>query len=128
MVESLRLGTEAGGSEALGVAIEVYGLGYRSEAVGFRAWVEDPDPSALRRLARRLGLAGPAEKVAVQWTEAGPSRPGPLFRAFSLRLPGVDPGAWKVAVEVSVPGRAPLVRRRAFTVAESRPSRSPSPR
>lgn len=128
MVESLRLGTEAGGSEALGVAIEVYGLGYRSEAVGFRAWVEDPDPSALRRLARRLGLAGPAEKVAVQWTEAGPSRPGPLFRAFSLRLPGVDPGAWQVAVEVSVPGRAPLVRRRAFTVAESRPSRSPSPR
>lgn len=120
MVRSLRLGAVAAGDEALGVALEVYGLGYRPEAVGFRAWVEDRDPSALRRLARRLGLGGPAEKVALQWSEAGPDRPGPFFRAFSVRLPELEPGAWEVAVEVSVAGRSPLVRRRAFTVLDSR--------
>lgn len=120
MVRSLRLGAVAAGHEALGVALEVYGLGYRPEVVGFRAWVEDRDPSALRRLARRLGLGGPAEKVALQWSEAGPDRPGPFFRAFNVRLPELEPGAWEVAVEVSVAGRSPLVRRRAFTVLDSR--------
>lgn len=120
MVRSLRLGAVAAGDEALGVALEVYGLGYRPEAVGFRAWVEDRDPSALRRLARRLGFGGPAEKVALQWSEAGPNRPGPFFRAFNVRLPGLEAGAWEVAVEVSVAGRSPLVRRRAFTVPDSR--------
>ena len=118
MIKSLRTSTEAYGEDVLGVALEVYGLGYRAEAVGLRAWVEDRSPSAFRRLARRLGLAGPAEIVSVQWDEAGPDQPGPFLRVFGIRLPRLDAGAYDVAVEVSVPGRLPLTRRRAFTVPE----------
>lgn len=120
VIGSLRVRPRAEGDDVLGVALEVYGLGYRAESVGFRAWVEDRNPSAFRRLARRLGLAGPAEKVSVQWHEAGPDRPGPFLRVFSVRLPGLDPGAYDVVVEVSAPGRMPLSRRRAFTVPSSR--------
>lgn len=120
VIGTLRARPRAEGNDVLGVALEVYGLGYRAESVGFRAWVEDGNPSAFRRLARRLGLAGPAEKVSVQWHEAGPDRPGPFLRVFSVRLPGLDPGAYDVVVEVSTPGRMPLSRRRAFTVPASR--------
>ena len=120
VIGSLRTRPEAEGDDVLGVALEVYGLGYRAESVGFRAWVEDHNPSAFRRLARRLGLASPAEKVSIQWQEAGPSRPGPFLRVFSVRLPGLDPGAYDVVVEVSAPGRMPLSRRRAFAVPAAR--------
>ena len=116
----LRTRTEVASDEALGIAVEVYGLGYHVEPVGFRAWVEDRNPSAFRRLARRLGLAGSPEIVSVQWDEAGPDRPGPILRAFAVRLPKLDAGAYDLVVEVSAPGRLPLSRRRAFTVPASR--------
>lgn len=116
LLPALRASTEVGGSETLGLALELYGLGYRAESVEFRAWVEDRDPGIFRRLARRLGLAEPPEIVALQWSEAGPDRPRPLFRAFRLRLPELDPGRYEVVVQATAPGRASVQRRREFVV------------
>lgn len=111
----LRPSAEAGGDEALGLAFEVYGLRSGSESVAFRAWVEQRDEGFFTRLGRRLGLVS-KEKVAIGWREGGPDRPGPLFRTFSIRLPGLDPGAYVVVVEASAAGRPALRTRRGFTV------------
>lgn len=116
LLPSLRASTEVGPDETLGVAFELYGLGYRAESVEFQAWIEDRDPGVLRRLARRLGLAGPPAKVALQWSEAGPDQPRPFFRAFQMRLPNLAPGRYQVVVRAAAPGRAPLQRRRDFVV------------
>lgn len=129
LLPSLRASTEVGRDETLGVAFELYGVGYRAESVEFQAWVEDGDPGALRRLARRLGLAGPPEKVAVQWSEAGPDQPRPFFRAFRMRLPNLEPGRYEVVVRAAAPGRSPLQRRRDFVVPDRpRPSSGSAPR
>lgn len=123
LLPALRASPEVEGNETLGLALELYGLGYRAESVEFRAWVEDRDPGLFRRLARRLGLAEPSEIVALQWSEAGPDRPRPLFRAFRLRLPKLEPGRYEVVVRATAPGRAPIQRRREFVV----PDRSRTP-
>lgn len=116
LLPALRASTEVEGSETLGLALELYGLGYRAESVEFRAWVEDRDPGIFRRLARRLGLAEAPEIVALQWSEAGPDRPGPMFRAFRLRLSELDPGRYEVVVQATAQGRASVQRRREFVV------------
>ncbi len=116
MLTTLRGSTEVGASEAVGVALEVYGLGYRSEVVGFNAWVERKGEGILTRAVRWLGIGGPKEEVAVAWEEPGPDRPSPLFRAFRISLPQLDAGQYDVVVEVAVAGRTPLAGRRSFTI------------
>ncbi len=116
MLTTLRGSTEVGASEAVGVALEVYGLGYRSEVVGFNAWVERRGEGVLTRAVRWLGIGGPKEEVAVAWEEPGPDRPSPLFRAFRISLPQLDAGQYDVVVEVAIAGRAPLAGRRSFTI------------
>ena len=116
MLDALRGSTEVGADEALGVALEVYGLGFRAEAVDFRAWVEEREAGFFSRAARWLRIGGPKEKVSLRWQEAGPDEPQPLFRALDITLPGLEPGEYVVVVEVAVPGRSPLTGRRPFTV------------
>ena len=116
MLSVLRGSGEVAAGDALGVALEVYGLGFRSETVEFDAWVERRDRGILSRAVRWLGLGGPKEEVSVSWEEAGPDRPRPLFRAFRIGLPDLDAGEYDVVVEVSVQGRSPLAGRRSFRV------------
>lgn len=116
MLTVLRGSGEIPAGEALGVAFEVYGLGFRSEVVGFDAWVEKRGEGVLSRAVRWLGFGGPKEEVSVSWEEAGPDRPRPLFRAFRIGLPDLDAGEYDVVVEVSVAGRSPLSGRRSFRV------------
>lgn len=116
MLKALRGSTEVDAGEAVGVALEVYGLGFQSEVVGFNAWVEKKGEGILTRAVRWLGIGGPKEQVAVAWEEPGPDRPRPLFRSFRISLPVLDAGQYDVVVEVSVAGRAPLSGRRSFTI------------
>lgn len=116
MLDVLRGSGEVAAGDALGVALEVYGLGFRSEAVEFDAWVERRDRGVLSRAVRWLGFGGPKEEVSVSWEEAGPDRPRPLFRAFRIGLPDLDAGEYEVVVEVSVQGSSPLAGRRSFRV------------
>lgn len=116
MQAALRGSTEVGAGESVGVALEVYGLGFRSEVVGFNAWVERKGEGVLTRAVRWLGIGGPKEEVSVAWEEPGPDRPSPHFRAFRISLPELGSGEYDVVVEVSVAGRAPLAGRRSFTI------------
>ena len=116
MFDALRGSTEVGADEALSVAFEVYGLGFRAEAVNFRAWVEERGEGFFSRAARWLRIGGPKEKVSLRWEEAGPDEPRPHFRALEITLPGLEPGEYVVVVEAAVPGRSPLSGRRSFTV------------
>ena len=116
MTEVLRTSHEFAAGEPLNVALEIYGLGFRSEAVGFIAWVQRRDEGFLTRVGRWLRLAGPREEVSIGWQEAGPDVPEPLFRAFRIGVPTLDPGEYEVVVEVSVRGRSPLRARRGFSV------------
>lgn len=116
MLSVIRGSGEVAAGDALGVAFEVYGLGFRSEVVGFDAWVEKRNEGVLSRAVRWLGLGGPKEEVSVSWDEVGPDRPRPLFRAFRIGLPDLDAGEYDVVVEVSVQGRSPLAGRRSFRV------------
>lgn len=116
MLAVLRGSGEVDAEGHLGVAFEVYGLGFRSQVVGFNAWVEKADEGVLSRAVRWLRLGGPREEVSVSWEEAGPARPRPLFRAFRIGLPELDAGHYDVVVEVSVRGRSPLSGRRSFHV------------
>ena len=124
MVDVLRGSTEVGAEEALAVAFEVYGLGFRAEAVNFRAWVEKREEGFFSRAARWLRVGGPKEEVSLRWEEAGPDEPRPHFRALEIALPGLDPGEYVVVVEATVPGRSPLSGRRPFSVRQrGEPSR-----
>ena len=116
MVGVLRTSTEVQSNEPLGVAFEIYGLGFRSEALSFSAWVEKRSEGFFTRAVRWLGLGGPKEEVSIRWEEAGPNEPRPFFRTFRIGLPGLDPGEYDVVVEVSVEGRSPLSGRRSFNV------------
>ena len=116
MLTVLRGSTEVGPGESVGVALEVYGLGFQSEVVGFNAWVERKGEGILTRAVRWLGIGGPKEEVSVAWEEPGPERPSPHFRAFRISLPDLDAGQYDVVVEVSVAGRAPLAGRRSFII------------
>lgn len=112
----LRGSTEVASDESLGVAFEVYGLGFRSEVVGIDAWVERRNLGRLSRAVRWLGIGGPREEVSVAWEEPGPERPRPLFRAFRIGLPQLEAGDYDLVVKVSVAGRSPLAGRRSFRV------------
>lgn len=116
MLKVLRGSNAVGAGDALGVAFEVYGLGLRSQVVGFNAWVEKRGEGILSRAVRWLGLGSPREEVSISWEEPGPERPQPLFRAFRIGLPELDSGDYEVVVEVSVRGRSPLSGRRSFRV------------
>ena len=116
LVGVLRTSSEVGSGEALGVALEVYGLGTRGVPVRFHTRVERRGEGLLRRIGRWLRLAGPSEAVSVSWEESGPRSPDALFRTFTIGLPALRPGKYDAVVEVSAPGRPPLTARRTFMV------------
>ena len=116
MGEVLRASTEVKGDEPLTLAFEVYGLRYPSELVDFRAWVEKRDEGFFTRAVRWLGLGADKEKVMIGWEEGGPEGWEPLFRTFSIALPGLEPGRYEVVIEVTARAHAPIEARREFTV------------
>lgn len=118
VAEVLRTSTEVAGGEALTLAFEVYGLRSPSELVDFRAWVEKRDEGLFTRAVRWLGFGGGREQVMIGWEEGGPERRGPLFRTFSIGLPGLEPGRYEVVIEVTARGHSPLEARRGFTVGQ----------
>ncbi len=116
LVGALRPGSEVEAGETLGVALEVYGLGTRREAVQFSVRVEERGEGFLRRMGYRLGILDPPDEASIDWREEGPESPGPLLRTLQVDLSGLGPGDYALVVEVSAPGRATLKAQRAFTV------------
>ncbi len=96
--------------ERIGVAWEVFGLGYRLETLSYRLTVLGANGGVLRRVARWLGLVGPDRAQRLEWEEQAPDRPGPALRSVELQLPSLVPGRYRLRLEVQAGGRTPLVR------------------
>ena len=114
----LEVATEA----PLGLAWEVTGLGFRRETLAFSLSLQRVDGGFFRRVGGWLGLAGPERPLALEWEDAAPEEPAPLFRFMTLRLPDVDPGRYVVRLTLRTAGRDPVVAER---VLEVRPLQTP---
>lgn len=119
LVGSLRPPRPVEAGETLGIALEVYGLGTRREAVQFSVRVEKRGEGILRRMGYRLGILDPPDQASIDWREEGPQSPGPLLRTLQVDLSGLGSGEYLLVVEVSAAGRATLQAQRGFTVRRS---------
>ena len=96
--------------ERIGVAWELFGLGYRDEVLLYRLSVEQESEGTLSRVARWLGVGGAGRTEALEWEELAPERPGSTLRSVELEMPALPDGRYRVKLEVSTIGRAPLER------------------
>jgi hypothetical protein len=101
--------------EPFGLAWEAYGLRVgqtASVAIGF----SEGRPSLLRRAGEFLRLVQPEQPVVLSWEDAGPDRLGTVFRAVHLTLPQLDPGEYTIHLEITLPGREPIVASRTVRI------------
>jgi hypothetical protein len=100
--------------ERISVGWEVHGLGQRAEIVSYRMSLARESRGFLRSVGEWLGVARAEEPLRIAWEESGPSAPGPSFRSVTLELPDLDPGRYRLRLELSTAGRTPLISERAL--------------
>jgi tetratricopeptide (TPR) repeat protein len=112
-------GTVAPG-ETLAVYWELYDVPPGTDTVGVALQLVPGQPGWGRRQLEAVGLARAGQAVSMRWNEEAES--GPIVgRSLGVGLPpDLRPGEYTLDVEVRVPGRAPVVIRRALTVARPR--------
>jgi hypothetical protein len=108
--------------ERFGVAWELFGLGYADEVLSYRLTVGKDEEGFLRRAVRALRLVGPERRESLEWEEAAPERPGPALRSVEVELPPLEPGRYRLRLEVLTRGRAPLVRELPIELRDEAPS------
>lgn len=101
------------------VAWEIWGLGWREERLGYRLSLKREGGGFFRRVGESLGLVDPDRPRTLEWEEEGPEEPGPTFRSVVLDIPGVEPGRYRLRLEVTTPGRTTLVVERPIEVVEA---------
>jgi len=112
------LRTEVPRGQTFAIGWEVSGLGFRPETLVFEVAVNRVDRSLLSRIGQFLRVSGGPRQVSLAWEEAGPDRPGPLFRYLELNLDHLDPGTYEVQVTLRTAGRSEVASTRRFTVVE----------
>jgi hypothetical protein len=108
--------TEVRSGEALAIAWEVAGLGFRPEILELEVSVDRTDTSILRRLGALIGLADRPASLALSWEEPGPDHPAPLFRHLDLDLPR--------SIRATTRSPSPSAPSAAPTPSPAKPSRS----
>lgn len=104
-VPLVRPTTEVKAGERLAVGWELFGLGWKAEQVEYELSLYREGRGFFRRVGRLVGLGGGAQPLRIRWSEPGPQRPGPQFRALNVDLPNVDEGDYVFRLEVSLRGR-----------------------
>ncbi len=104
-VPLVRPTTEVKAGERLAVGWELFGLGWKAEQVEYELSLYREGRGFFRRMGRLVGLGGGAQPLRIRWSEPGPQRPGPQFRALNVDLPNVDEGDYVFRLEVSLRGR-----------------------
>jgi hypothetical protein len=75
----------------------------------------------LRSAGRFLGLVGDPRDVALDWTEEGPTEPGPALRSILLVLPpDLEPARYGLRLELRSHGRESLISEREIRVVSRR--------
>jgi hypothetical protein len=95
---------EAG--EAFKLAWELYGL-RPGETARVRIGV-DRGTGLLGQVGQFLRLLEPEEPVVMTFEDAGPDVLGTVFRAVELNLPDLEPGDYRLSVEIDLEGREPM--------------------
>jgi len=113
----LRIVNRMVAGEPLLVGWELWGLGWRRETVQYRLTLEPADPGLLSRFRRLFG--GQSRYPILEWEEPSPDEPGAAFQSVSLTPPGLDPGDYRLRLEVSLQGRNTLVSEVVVRVAEA---------
>lgn len=113
--------TEVTAGERVAVGWELFGLGWKTEEVGYELSLYREGRGFFRRVGRLVGLGGGAQPLRIQWSEPGPQSPGPQFRALNVDFPDVDEGDYVLRLELSLRGRESVSVTRAVRV--RRPSR-----
>ncbi|MGI9628804.1 MAG: hypothetical protein ACR2QM_18360 [Longimicrobiales bacterium] len=111
-----------GPDDPIGVAFEVYGLGFRTEAVGFRVFVEKQGKGVFSRAVGWLGFGDDEEPTVLAWSEPSPTDPQALFRTAELTFPTLEEGEYDLVVVVQTTGRSEATRRRRFRVVRGTPA------
>jgi hypothetical protein len=112
----MRASSRLEGNGTVGVAWEVYGLGFRSELLTFRLRLIPEGGSIIRRALKRIGLFQREPLLTLSWTEEGPEHPGPFFKAVELDLPTVEPGRYVLQLELDLPRRSEVLSQRRVTI------------
>lgn len=120
-VPLVRPTTELTAGERVVVGWELFGLGWEVEEVGYELSLYREGRGFFRRFGRWVGFGGGAQPLRIRWSEPGPFKPGPQFRALNVDLPDVDEGDYVLRLELSLRGREPVSATR--TVRVLRPSR-----
>lgn len=73
-------------------------------------------PGFLARVGRLAGVIEPEQPVEVTFEDQGPDAVQSAFRAVSIQLPDLDPGAYTLHLELALPGREPAIASRPIVV------------
>lgn len=103
----VRPNLELAAGEAVTVAWELYGLGWRDEVVQFELAVF-PTGGGLLSTIGRWFTNGSDDPLRVSWTEVGPARPGPWFRHNRIDLSDLESGEYLIQLRVRLRGREDL--------------------
>jgi hypothetical protein len=98
------------------VAWEVYGLETQETALRFRVTVGREEPGLLRRAGQWLRLVEPEAPVVVAWSEAAPIIWGPWLRTVTLDLSTLEPGDYRLRLELEPLGRTAVRTERGIRV------------
>ena len=92
--------------QAFKLAWELYGL-RPGETARVRIGV-DRGTGLLGQVGEFLRLLEPEEPVVMTFEDTGPDVLGTVFRAVELNLPDLEPGEYRLSVEMNLEGREPM--------------------
>jgi hypothetical protein len=104
--------SEVPSGASFGVVWEVGGTGWQPGSIRYTISLRREGGNVLERAGRWLGLLDADEPLRLSWEEGTPERPGHLLRHVELDPGVVEPGRYRLLLEVGLPGRGPLRSRR----------------
>ena len=108
-VRAVRLPGPVSTNEEFAVGWEVFGPVPRGEVLSYQLSITGAGGGFFRKVGQWLRLAGREEPVRLSWEESGVAGGGtPVFRTLSLQIPQLDPGEYRLRLEVTL-GSGPRV-------------------
>jgi hypothetical protein len=114
-IPDVRPGVRIRRGEQFTVVWEMYGLRVSQKPVITLGFTRGR-PGFLERVGRLAGVIEPEQPVEVTFEDQGPDAVQSAFRAVTLQLPDLEPGAYTLHIELALPGREPAIASRPIVV------------